>query len=170
MRPEDVEQLKAIGRLLQEPEPPSPTPISLGCHATASSIWQNDPQWGADKAVDGDSDTRWGGGVGTKKGWLELDLGMTKQFDSILIDEGWDRTQRFELQVKDNDQWRTILEGKTIGRSFSRKVPPIKARYVRLNILEAKDVPTIWEFQLFDESAAKRCHRCRKVAATTPET
>jgi alpha-L-fucosidase len=156
MRPEDVGQLKAIGRLLQEPEPPSPKPISLGCHATASSVWQNNPEWGPDKAVDGDSETRWGAGVGTKQGWLELDLGTTKQFDSVLIEEGWDRTQRFEVQVKENDQWRAIVASKTIGPSFSRKMPPVKARYIRLNVLEAKDVPTIWEFQLFDGSAAKR--------------
>jgi len=148
MRSEDVEQLKAVGRLLREPEPPSPRPISLGCHVTASSVWQDNPQWGPDKAVDRDSDTRWGGGVGTKQGWLELDLGTPKRFDAILIEEGWDRTQRFEVQINESDQWRTILEGKAIGPSFFRKVPPVTARHVRLSILEAKDVPTIWEFQL----------------------
>ena len=52
---------------------------------------------------------RRGAGVGTKNGWLELDLGNPKQFNSILIEEGWGRIQRFEIQVKDNDQWRTIL-------------------------------------------------------------
>jgi alpha-L-fucosidase len=156
MRPEDVEQLKAIGRLLQEPEPLSPKPISTGCHVTASSVWENKPLWGPEKAVDGDSETRWGAGVGTKQGWLELDLGTTKHFDSVLIEEGWDRTERFEVQVKENDQWRTILEGKAIGPSFFRKMPPVKARYVRLNVLEAKDVPTIWEFQLCDGVEQKK--------------
>ena len=92
-----------------------------------------------------------GHGVGTKQGWLELDLGSVKQFDSILIEEGWGRIQRFELQIQAGNQWRTMLEGQTIGPYFLRDVPRAEARRVRLNILEATNTPTIWEFQLFDD-------------------
>lgn len=48
-------------------------------------------------------------------------------------------------------QWRTIYFGTTIGADFIAKFEPVTARYVRLNILEATDVPTIWEVQLFEE-------------------
>jgi alpha-L-fucosidase len=155
MRPEDAKQLRRLGRILRGEEPPLPKSISQGCRATASSVWENRPEWAAEKAVDGDSETRWGGGIGTKQGWLELDLGSAKQFDAVLIEEGWGRIQCFGIQVKDNDQWRTIFEGKEIGPYFLRHISPTTARYVRLNILEARDVPTIWEFQLFD-GAKKR--------------
>ena len=83
MRPEDVEQLRRLGRILRGEEPPSRSRFRRGCRATASSVWENNPEWGPDKAVDGDSETRWGGGVGTKQGWLELDLGSDKRFDSV---------------------------------------------------------------------------------------
>jgi alpha-L-fucosidase len=152
MRAEDVEQLRRIGQILRTDRPPRPQPISQGCTAAASSVWQDNPQWAAGKLVDGDRETRWAGGVGTKQGWLELDLGRAKPFDSVRIEEGWGRIQRFELQVKENDSWRTISTGNEIGPYFFRRLPPTTARYVRLNILEARDVPTIWEFQLLDRS------------------
>jgi hypothetical protein len=90
--------------------------------------------------------------MGTKQGWLELDLVQTKRFDTVLIEEGWGRVQRFQIQIKESNQWRTILDGKTIGPYFIRQVVPMTARYVRLNVLEARNVPTIWEFQLLDRT------------------
>ena len=141
MRPEDVEQLRRLGRILRGEEPALPKPISQGCRATASSVWENKPEWAAEKAADGDSETRWGGGVGTKQGWLELDLGSAKRFDTVLIEEGWGRISGFEIQVKDNDQWRTIFEGKEIGPYFIHDVPATTARYVRLNILKQGTCP-----------------------------
>ena len=149
MRAMDVEQLRAIGRLLREPQPPSPRSISTGCRATASSISAKRSPVGAETRPWTAIRQRAGrAGVGSKRGWLELDLGAAKQFDAVLIEEGWDRTERFAVEIKESQQWRTILAGKTIGPSFFRKFPPVKARYVRLNILQASDVPTIWEFQL----------------------
>jgi hypothetical protein len=150
MRPQDAEQLRQLGRILRGEEPRLPKPISQGCRTTASSVWEDKPEWAAEKAVDGDSETRWGGGVGTKRGWLELDLGSAKRFDTVLVEEGWGRIERFEIQVQDNDRWRTIFEGKEIGPYFLHDIPPTTGRSVRLNILEAGDVPTIWEFQLLE--------------------
>jgi hypothetical protein len=155
MRPEDVEQLRQLGRILRGQEPPLPKSISQGCRATASSVWENKPEWAPEKVADGDSETRWGGGIGTKRGWLELDLGSAKRFDAFLIEEGWARIQRFEIQVKDHGAWRTVCEGKEIGPYCLRNLPPTTARYVRLDILEARNVPTIWEFQLFDGAQTK---------------
>ena len=150
MRAEDVEQLRRLGRILRGEEPALPKPISQGCQATASSVWENNSKWAAEKAVDGNSETRWGGGVGAKRGWLELDLGRAKRFNAVLIEEGWGRIQRFEIQVKDNDKWRTIIKGKEVGPYFLRQITTTNARNIRLKILEARDVPTIWEFQLLD--------------------
>jgi hypothetical protein len=68
------------------------------------------------------------------------------------------RVQKFELQYKEHDAWRTILfgtqlsdvmkptDGSRLGR-FSVKFLPITARNVRLNILEASEGPTIAEIQ-----------------------
>ncbi len=156
MRPSDVEQLRRLGRILRAEEKVQILPVSQGCSATASSVWEGKPEWGPDKTVDGDPETRWGAGAGTRRGWLEIDLGAKKRFDMVVIQEGWGRIQRFDLQVKEGDRWRTLLEGTTVGTYFVRQCEPTSSRLIRLNIHEASDVPTIWEFQIFDRSEVQR--------------
>ena len=123
--------------------------LTTGKKATASNIFQNSPSHGPDKAIDDDPATRWATDSGTKQVWLEIDLGQHTTFDRIKISEEFDRVQKFELQYKDGDKWRTFVQGDKIGPDYSKKCDPITARHVRLNILDAADGPTIWEFHLF---------------------
>ena len=77
-------------------------------------------------------------------------------FDRVAIYEApWNRVQSFRLQARNeaDAEWQTFLEGTTLG-DFRRRVEPVAARYVRLDILEADDVPTIWEIQLFEPNGA----------------
>jgi hypothetical protein len=69
-----------------------------------------------------------------------------------VIDEGsWDRVRRFELQVGEGDNWKTAAKGEKIGANLELKFGPVETRYVRLNILEASEVPTILSFDLYGE-------------------
>jgi len=121
--------------------------ISIGKPVKASGQWST--AYSAAKALDGDVSTRWGGAPDTRSGWLAVDLGKEETFDRVFISEGWDRVRRFELQMKKGDSWKTFFKGTTIGENFSATFPPVTVRRVRLNMPEAIDVPTIWEFQLF---------------------
>jgi hypothetical protein len=67
-----------------------------------------------------------------------------------------DRVRSFELQYKVDDKWNTLigarkasapLVGRTIGESLSVPFKRVKARHVRLHIVEATEGPTLWEFQ-----------------------
>ena len=58
------------------------------------------------------------------------------------------RVQSFELQTKEGDGWKTFYKGTTLGVNFQASFEPVTARFVRLNVLQASDGPTIWEFQL----------------------
>ena len=156
MRNEDVRQLLELGRMLKDPSLAPPKPLTAGCKATASGIWPA-PRLGPELAFDDDPSTRWGGAPGTKSGWLAVDLGKPKRFRRVRISEGWDRVRKFELQMQKGNSWQTICKGSTIGRDFSAEFQPVTAQHVRLNILEATDVPTIWEVQLFEkEMGSKR--------------
>ena len=117
-----------------------------------SEVYLDLPEHNADKAVDGITGTRWATNSGTKQAWLEVDLGETKRFDRALIQESYDRIRSYELQVKDGSEWKTIHKGDRIGKILQLKFTPVTARYVRLNILDATDGPTIWEFHLFAPS------------------
>jgi alpha-L-fucosidase len=131
-------------------EVPEPVALTTQARATASNVFQNQPEYGPDKAVDGRSDTRWATDAGLKSAWLEVDLGKAVSFSRARITEAFpNRVEKFELQCLDVTTWKTFLTGSTIGEVWSRSFPPVTARKVRLNILEATDGPTIWEFSLF---------------------
>ena len=130
---------------------PRPIPLSEKAKATASNVYQNRPEFSPDKAVDGRGDTRWATDAGTHQAWLELDLGTAKTFRRARISEAFpNRVQKFELQQWDGSQWKTFCTGTTIGDSWLQSFAPVTAQRVRLNVLEATDGPTIWEFQLFE--------------------
>ena len=125
---------------------------AAGKKAGASNVYRKMAEYGPDKALDDDADTRWATDAGTHEAWLEVDLGETVTIGRTMIDEcvEWGRrVRRFQLQYRDGDAWKTVLEGAGIGRRYTKAFPPVRARHVRLNLLEATDGPTISEFQLF---------------------
>jgi alpha-L-fucosidase len=116
--------------------------------ARASNVYQSSRHYGPDKAVDDDPTTRWATDSGTKQAWLEVDLGKPATFDRVEMSEEYDRIRKFELQYKDGADWKTLARGRRIRSNYSTSFKPVKARYVRLNILDATDGPTICEFQV----------------------
>ena len=129
---------------------PRPVPVSEKAKATASNTYQNQAEYAPDKAVDGNGETRWATDAAVHQAWLELDLGRPTTFAHAWISEAFpNRVQKFELQWLDGAEWKTFSSGTTIGESWWKSFDPVTAQRVRLNILEATDGPTIWEFQLF---------------------
>ncbi|MBN2376280.1 MAG: alpha-L-fucosidase [Sedimentisphaerales bacterium] len=131
--------------------------VSFEKKATASNVYQKMKNYAAEKAFDDDPGTRWATDGGVLSGWLEVDLGEKINVNRAMIDEhSWDRVKKFELQYKIDSEWKTAYAGTTIGAEKSIEFKPVLAQYYRLNILEAVDGPTIWEFQLFtDKSPVK---------------
>lgn len=138
-------------RSLSDVEPvggPSLLATWPGGSVSASGEWPA-PKLDAASAFDGDFHTRWGGAPNTTAGWLAVDFGQSVTVAQAMIDEaGWDRVRRFELQYMSEGEWQTILAGTTLGAEKQLEFAPVTAQQFRLNILEATDVPTIWEFQL----------------------
>lgn len=131
---------------------PSPVSVCANCPATASNVYHKLAEYGADKAVDGRSDTRWAADAGLKSAWLEVDLRKPLTIKRARIAEAYpNRIQKFQLQRLVGEKWESFLAGTTIGESWSRSFAPVTARRVRLDILESTDGPTIWEFELFDK-------------------
>ena len=85
------------------PALPVPGRVSLTtkAKASASNTYQNQAQYGPDKAVDGDGDTRWATDSGTKSAWLELDLGKPATFNRAVIKQAYPelgRVRKFALE------------------------------------------------------------------------
>ncbi len=118
--------------------------------ARASNVFQNSPAYAPGKAVDEDSATRWATDAGTRQAWLEVDLGESQSFERVQIEEAYPgRVKRFELQVQDGGEWKSFFHGTELGAHFVHKFPSVTGRKLRLNILEASEGPTLWEFQVF---------------------
>jgi alpha-L-fucosidase len=147
-----------------------PGRLALGSLATgkpvkASNVYAGNPWFSPQNAVDDDAHTRWATDFGTKQAWLEVDLGAEKTFNGVLIKEDLGFIRRFEVQVRQGDAWTPVLQGERIGSDCRRTFPPVKARFVRLAILDAitapqypdngitshtmaQPGPCIWEFQV----------------------
>ena len=127
-------------------------PLTEGKNATASNVLNirgNVKRYAADRAVDGDKDTRWATEASTKSGLLEVDLGKAETFDRAVILEAGTNVQGFELQAREGEGWKTFHRGETIGPEGEFRFAPVTARYVRLHIFDATRAPSLLEFQLF---------------------
>jgi len=124
--------------------------LTLGKKATASNVYGNLPGSAPELAVDGDENTRWASDAGLHQATLEVDLGEPRPIGRAYLSEAYDRIQEFELQCQREGQWQTFARGGKIGLNLEMKFAPVKARVVRLNVINATDGPTIWEFQLFE--------------------
>lgn len=133
--------------------------LAFGCEARASGVW-GEPKLDANLAFDGDTGTRWGGAPNSKDGWLVVDLGKPKTFSRVWISEAYNRIEKFELQEKKNGRWRTFYTGTTLGSDFNATFEPVRTQQVRLNILTASDVPTIWEVQFYSKLPATLITGC----------
>jgi alpha-L-fucosidase len=146
LREIDRKTLRQVGEMVRNPPP---EPLSLGKAARASSTWP-EPGYEARKAVDGDGTTRWGAARDARSGWLEVDLGNEARIGRVVIlEEGYHRTEEFVVEWKDGEAWRELAKGTTIAGDQAIDFPPVTARYVRLNILKASEVPTIEELQVY---------------------
>lgn len=131
---------------------PTPWPVSLtmGKPATSSNTYHNDPQWSAEKAVDGADNSRWACDDSVHSAWLQVDLGSERSFTEVAISEAYpNRVRAFNLQQKIGNEWVTFYGGTTIGADFHAKFRKVTARFVRLQVVQATTGPTIWEFQLY---------------------
>ena len=119
--------------------------------ATASDVHPGGTQFGADKAVDDDPETRWATSDGTKQAWLEVELAELSTISRLVIKELDPRLSKYQLQYRQHEEeaWKVAFEGAKAGTDFATTFPPVRARYVRLKILDATRPPTIWEFQVF---------------------
>ena len=126
--------------------------LATGKKATASNVFRNMAEYAAEKAFDGNSETRWATDSGTKSAWLEVDLGKPLVIGRCLIEQAFPELQRvrkFAVEYWQDGKWQACYRGENLGPTLEAAFPPVTARRVRLNITEATDGPTLWEFELY---------------------
>ena len=121
--------------------------------AQASDVHPGGTQFGADKAVDDDPDTRWATSDNIKQAWLEVELAKPSSISRLVIKELDPRLRKFQLQYRmtSQEEWKVAYDGSRAGTDFSAAFPTVQARFVRLEIIDSSRPPTIWEFQVFSK-------------------
>lgn len=153
VRPADRQEIDTIVKLELDGPALDLKAVSLptDIKATASNVYREMDDYSPEMAFDGERNTRWATDGGTKQAWIALDLGKPKALEGVTIEEEFPgRVEKFELQYKDGAEWKAFFTGTKLGH-FRQKFPPVVAQYVRLNILQANEGPTISEIQWIEK-------------------
>ncbi|MGK7393111.1 MAG: alpha-L-fucosidase [Candidatus Cyclobacteriaceae bacterium M3_2C_046] len=105
---------------------------------------------------DGDYTTFWMPEENDNQPFIIMDLKEEVVFDLILLQEPISNGQRvsaFQVEVMENDAWKKIGEGTTIGYKRMLPIQPIKTNKVKVTVLEANYHPLISEIGLYKMAA-----------------
>ena len=146
---------------------PPPADLAQG-HATSSSSDEN-ASLGPEKAVDGDSTTRWSSAFCDGQ-WWQVDLGSAKTVDSVELN--WETAYASQYRVAtstDGTNFTTVAD-ETIARAglHATSFAPGQARYVRVTGI-ARATPwgiSFWDAKVF--GATPPTGALDAVASATP--
>lgn len=136
--------------------------LALRQPATASAIDPNNSSLTADKAVDGDTGTRWASGR-TDDQWFMVDLGESAEVDGINI--SWESAagREYKVQISDDGQnWTDMVHEKSnTGAGWKRYELPggYTGRYVRMLGLSRVNTTygySMYEFEVMGRTASDK--------------
>lgn len=123
----------------------------------ASEVRGNDVDYSPENVLDGKDDTYWTVNDGTTTGELVVELGETKTFDVVSIEEAIQFGQRikaFKVEYSnDGSDWKVFDEGTTIGAKRLSREGAVKADKLRITVTTSKDVPMISEVGVYKATA-----------------
>lgn len=132
------------------------TNLAANAVVTASEVRGNDVAFSPENVIDGDDATYWTMEDGTTTGSLTLNLGGTKTFDLVTIEEAIQLGQRisgFTVEYRVGDgEWKTFGEGTTIGAKRICRGNAVKADQIRINITDSYAVPLLSEVGVYKAS------------------
>lgn len=133
---------------------PEPRNLALKKGVEVSSIWEGRKELLPSHITDANPGTIWATEEQARSGWVKVDLGAEYTIEEVVLsDAPYGRITSFELSAQVGDQWQKLTTGKQIGDSCRLKFAPVKTRYVRMNILNATDTPTLADFQVYEHLA-----------------
>ena len=133
------------------------TNVAAGQAASADSVFEDLPPYGAASAVDGRRETFWAAAAGQTSARLEIDLGGSRSFDLISVQEPialGERTTQHHVDARANGVWTTIATGTAIGERKLYRMSPVTADRVALVITAARGAPAITELGVYDTTTA----------------
>ncbi|MGO4272342.1 discoidin domain-containing protein, partial [Paenibacillus sp. TAF58] len=131
--------------------------LALGKTYNASTTWST--SYTADKAFDGSTSTRWSASSGSLNNqWISVDFGANTAFNQVVLKEiSFPRVTSYKLQSSSDGTTYTDISGTagtTIGVNKTINFSGVNARYLRLYMNTASNVPNIDEMEVYGTSGA----------------
>jgi alpha-L-fucosidase len=118
----------------------------------ASSYRGDHPDYAPNNVTDGNPETYWTTNDGVKNAYVDVTLKEPVQIKYIVLQEyikAGQRVKAFQVEIREEDKWRKIAEGTTIGYKRILKVDPVNAKEVRVTINDSKACPMISNISIF---------------------
>ena len=124
--------------------------LAIGAKVSASS--SRGAGYAENLLLDGNYDNYWAAAAGQTSASVELDFGLPRFFNRILIQEYVNLGQRvsaFVVEKEVEGKWMQLAQGTTIGYTRILRVPDSEAQKIRINFLEGKGEPLIGELGVY---------------------
>ncbi len=106
----------------------------------------------ASNVNDGNPESFWTTNDTQLSGEITVDLGAETEVNRIVLQEYiklGQRVQEFTVSAFNNGDWKTILEGTTIGHKIIRKFPVVKTDRIKVTVARSKACPLISNLELY---------------------
>lgn len=143
----------------------SDEPVNVSPTATqvsGSNVYENMSDYNAEKAIDGNDQTRWATNDNTTSAVLELTFAEAVKVDSASLSQfyypGKNDISDFNIEYWNGEEWITAYEHGSMNSQGSKDFTfeqVITADKIRLNIITAQN-PSIYEFKLYQAKVAEQ--------------
>ncbi|MEY2704091.1 MAG: hypothetical protein RL407_153 [Bacteroidota bacterium] len=126
--------------------------VNLATGAKVSASSSRGASYAASQLLDGNYDSYWAAAAGQTRATVELDFGLPRSFNRILIQEYVNLGQRvsaFTVEKEVEGKWLPLAKGTTIGYTRILRVPDTRAQKIRINFLEGKGEPLIADLGVY---------------------
>ncbi len=145
----DVKALKEFGAIIERAFENNYA-LNAGC--TADNTRMDCSKFSPGNITDGNPESYWATDDGIASATITIDLGKETTFDRVLIQEPirfGQRISRFQVLVLENEDWKILYEGTTIGYKRLIRFDAVTATMLRLKILDATYAPAISDLAVY---------------------
>jgi alpha-L-fucosidase len=143
----DVKSLLAFRELLKKE---FETDIAKGKKADATSI--RGKGFEASKVNDGNPETYWATKDTETSGDIIINMGTDTEVNRIILQEYiklGQRVQEFKVSAFNNGEWKSLIDGTTVGYKVIRKFPLVKTSKIKVTFSKSKACPVISNIELY---------------------
>lgn len=145
----DIEALRGWRRIIDEAFSKN---IARDAQVIASSFRGQSSKFDPANVTDGKKETYWATNDDTLTGSLELSLGETPEIKYIVLQEYialGQRVKAFTVEAWQDDSWKPLATGTTVGYKRILKVDPVTTSKLRIKITDSRACPVISNVEVY---------------------